>query len=218
MGGIGPEVAVFGGLGLFTALLIAGLLAWNRREKRRVAEALKALVIRTSLAGPPLNARVIAWAAPTLLLSLGAGVLTANGGPVSQSNVAFAILMGVVMVVGAIGAATSAMRRIGVAELDRGAKVLRVSLAGGDRVFRLDAPFEYRAFSLPPKQLYPTGGTGLVVSQNGVTASFWFLNERRDLKGERPPLRDRPPEELRSKDGIGREIYEHVRNIAAGAR
>ena len=77
-------------------------------------------------------------------------MLTANGGPVSQSNVAFAILMGVVMVVGAIGAATSAMRRIGVTKLNRGAKVLRVSLAGGDRVFRLDAPFEYRASRCRP--------------------------------------------------------------------
>src|SRR5262245_29770783 len=110
---------VLGGLAAILGLAFGARKLRDRRRARRVEEARTADIVRVPVSGPPLNRRVIVWMLPTLAACAAAGLLTGKDGPISRSNVFFAVSFGVVLVVGSIGAGISAMRRIGTVELNR---------------------------------------------------------------------------------------------------
>jgi hypothetical protein len=201
-------------VGAFVVLLVGGILLGWRRTLRREALARTSPIVRATVAGPLLNRRVAVFALPTLLFAMAMGALTAKGGPIPNSSTWAAVLTGLVLVTGAVGAAVSAFRNeIGAIELDRTKSHLRVRIREESWTFDLASPFEFAEFSIAPDPLFTYGGIGLAVRQGKSEASFWYPIDVRSFRSPRPPLLGGRTVPHRTA-GLTRVIHEDLRDLA----
>jgi hypothetical protein len=210
--------------GLFVVLLGTGIWFAGRRAKLRDALARSAPVVRTRLAWPVVNRRMLAFALPMLLFACAMGALSKKGGPVPQSNPWVGGLVAVVMLVGAAGSAWSATSNyVGEVELDKEAGRLRVQVGGAERSLDLRRDFDLLEFTVPPAAdvvslivagLNARGGTVLEIRQQDRRVSYWYPEDSWTRNASRRVA-------LRSAAGVprtnavGRIIHEHLRNVVA---
>jgi hypothetical protein len=201
-------------VGAFVVLLVGGIvLAW-RWTLRRERLARRSPIVRATVAGPLLNRRVAVFALPTFLFALAMGALTAKGGPIPNSSISAAVLIGLVLVTGGVGAAVGAFRNeIGAVELDRAKSQLRVRIREETWTIDLASPFELAEFSVAPDPLFTYGGIGLAVRQERSEVSFWYPMDVRSFRRPRPrPLEGRMVPHR--TDSLARVIHEDLRDRA----
>jgi hypothetical protein len=210
--------------GSFVLILGAGLWLAARRAKLRDALARNAPILRTRLAGPIVNRRMLAFALPMLLFSFAMGGLSKKGGPIPQSNPWVGGLVAVVMLAGAAGAGWSATRNyVGTVELDREEGRLRVRVGDEEASLDLRRDFDLLEFTVPPAGdivslivagLNARGGTVLEIRQQDCRVSYWYPEDSWTPSAPRRAA-------LRSAAGVprtnalGRIIHEHLRDVVA---
>jgi hypothetical protein len=85
-----------------------------------------------------------------------------------------------------------------------------------ERVLLLNEPFAYEEFMVPPGGVFPSGGTEVVLTQQGIATRFWYINDPKGLKEMQQVPVGRPPQ-WRTND-LGRVIRDHLRAVVGAAK
>jgi hypothetical protein len=197
-----------GGAGAFSVLLGLGLWWALRRRRRREALAREASFVRVWLYGPVWSRASVPWFVLMFGCSLVAGMLSPKGpatwgGELAGGGAALTFVVGIIQ----------AFRNIGVLEVDRKAKRLRLSVGPWERVFDLVRPIDIRESFVLPSKLFASGGAALRLQQGELSASFWVPYDLAGFKNRvSAPVSDTTP---RCRAGaLGSVVLEWLRAIA----